>query len=136
MKVTTNLPTTFVVVVLGSMWVGRQFVDEDAVLEVERAVRNDWIGSKLARDATDEEIAAFRAEQGDELDDLDEQRAALEAEIAQLQERKTELGGDLKALESDLEEFGKQRDTLTDEIKALEAAKVEAAKPATAKVAK
>jgi septal ring factor EnvC (AmiA/AmiB activator) len=114
MKVTTNLPTTFVVVVLGSMWVGPQFVAEDTVLEVERAVRNDWIGSKLARDATDEEVAEFRAEQGDELDDLDEQRAALETEIATLE---------------------KQRDTLTAEITALEAAKVEAAKPVTAKAA-
>jgi hypothetical protein len=34
-------------------------------LAVDRAVRNDWIGSKLARDATDEEVEKFRAEEAE-----------------------------------------------------------------------
>lgn len=113
MKVTNNLPTSFVVVVLGSMWVGPQFVDEGEVLEVERAVRNDWIGSKLARDATDEEVAAFRADQDDDTEFLETDRReliaeikagaaeklALEGEIEQLQARKTELAGEVAELE-------------------------------------
>jgi len=132
-----QLPTSYIVVTLLGLSVHGEFVPAETTLEVDRALRNDWIGSKLARDATDEEVAAYRAEQGDDgLDDLDEQRTALEAEIERLQARKNELAGDLKALESDLEEFGKQRDELTEEVKeltaevaALEKAKAAAAEP-------
>lgn len=125
-----QLPTSYIVVTLLGLSVHGEFVPAETTLEVDRALRNDWIGSKLARDATDEEVAAYRAEQGDEgLDDLDEQRTALEAEIERLQARKNELAGDLKALESDLEEFGKQRDELTAEVAALEKAKAAAAEP-------
>lgn len=147
MKAANNLPTSFVVVVLGSIWVGPQFIKEDTVLEVERAVRNDWIGSKLARDATDEEVAAYRADQDDGFDDSLEtdrreliaeikaavsQQRALEAELEALQDRKNELAGDLQALESDVAELGKQKDTLTGEIAELEKAKAAAEKPVTA----
>lgn len=126
-----QLPTSYIVVTLLGLSVHGEFVPAETTLEVDRALRNDWIGSKLARDATDEEVAAYRAEQGDDgLDDLDEQRTALEAEIERLQERKNELAGDLKALESDLEEFGKRRDELTAEVAALEKAKAAAAEPA------
>lgn len=125
-----QLPTSYIVVTLLGLSVHGEFVPAETTLEVDRALRNDWIGSKLARDATDEEVAAYRAEQGDDgLDDLDEQRTSLEAEIERLQARKNELAGDLKALESDLEEFGKQRDELTAEVAALEKAKAAAAEP-------
>lgn len=151
MKVANNLPTSFVVVVLGSMWVGPQFVDEGAVLEVERAVRNDWIGSKLARDATDEEVAAYRADQDDGTDEWLEtdrreliaeikagasEKIALEAEIEALQARKNELAGDLTALESAVTELGKQKDTLAGEVETLEARKAAAEKPAAKATAK
>ncbi len=130
MKVTNNLPTSFVVVALGSMWAAQQFVEEGAVLEVERAVRNDWIGSKLARDATDDEVAAYRAEQGDDsLDDLDEQRHALESEVGRLQQQKNEL---FDSLESDLEKrqaLIDERAELIAEIAELEKAKAAAAEP-------
>lgn len=126
-----QLPTSYIVVTLLGLSVHGEFVPAETTLEVDRALRNDWIGSKLARDATDEEVAAYRAEQGDDgLDDLDEQRTALEAEIERLQDRKNELAGDLKALESDLEEFGKRRDALTAEVAELEKAKAAAAEPA------
>lgn len=127
-----QLPTSYIVVTLLGLSVHGEFVPAETTLEVDRALRNDWIGSKLARDATDEEVAAYRAEQGDDgLDDLDEQRTALEAEIERLQDRKNELAGDLKALESDLEEFGKRRDALTAEVAELEKAKAAAEKPVT-----
>lgn len=125
-----QLPTSYIVVTLLGLSVHGEFVPAETTLEVDRALRNDWIGSKLARDATDEEVAAYRAEQGDDgLDDLDEQRTALEAEIERLQDRKNELAGDLKALESDLEEFGKRRDALTAEVAELEKAKAAGAEP-------
>lgn len=133
-----QLPTSYIVVTLLGLSVHGEFVPAETTLEVDRALRNDWIGSKLARDATDEEVAAYRAEQGgdglDGLDGLDEQRTTLEAEIERLQARKNELAGDLKALESDLEEFGKQRDELTEEVKELtaEVAALEKAKAAGA----
>lgn len=127
-----QLPTSYIVVTLLGLSVHGEFVPAETTLEVDRALRNDWIGSRLARDATDEEVAAYRAEQGDDgLDDLDEQRTALEAEIERLQDRKNELAGDLKAQESDLEEFGKRRDALTAEVAELEKAKAAAEKPVT-----
>lgn len=126
-----QLPTSYIVVTLLGLSVHGEFVPAETTLEVDRALRNDWIGSKLARDATDEEVAAYRVEQGaDGLDDLDEQRTTLEAEIERLQARKNELAGDLKALESDLEEFGKRRDALTAEVAELEKTKAAAAEPA------
>lgn len=127
-----QLPTSYIVVTLLGLSVHGEFVPAETTLEVDRALRNDWIGSKLARDATDEEVAAYRVEQGDDgLDDLDEQRTTLEAEIERLQARKNELAGDLKVLESDLEEFGKRRDVLTAEVAELEKAKAAAEKPVT-----
>jgi chromosome segregation ATPase len=128
-----QLPTSYIVVTLLGLSVHGEFVPAETTLEVDRALRNDWIGSKLARDATDEEVAAYRAEQGDDgLDDLDEQRTTLEAEIERLQARKNELAGELKALESDLEEFGKRRDALTAEVAELEKVKAAGAEPAAA----
>ncbi len=95
-----QLPTSYIVVTLLGLSVHGEFVPAETTLEVDRALRNDWIGSKLARDATDEEVAAYRVEQGDDgLDDLDEQRTALEAEIERLQDRKNELTAEVAALE-------------------------------------
>lgn len=134
-----QLPTSYIVVTLLGLSVHGEFVEAATTLEVDRALRNDWIGSKLARDATDEEVAAYRAEQGDDevaevisvqVQELARKKGDLEDEIAALQERKNELAGDLKALESDLEEGGKKLDELTAEVAALEKAKAAAAEPA------
>ncbi|WP_191864359.1 hypothetical protein [Pseudomonas viridiflava] len=51
----------FIVVLLDNLWVGGEYVEAGEVLQVDRAVRNDWIGSKLARDANDEEVEEYRA---------------------------------------------------------------------------
>lgn len=130
MKAANKLPTSFVVVVLGSMWVGPQFVDEGAVLEVERAVRNDWIGSKLARDATDEEVAAYRADQDDGTDEwLETDRRELIAEIKA-------GAAEVVALEAEIEALQGRKTELTAEIAELEKAKAAAAEPATKPAAK
>lgn len=65
MQVTTSVPTGFVVVLIDDLWISGELVDKGEVLAVDRAVRNDWIGSKLARDATDEEVEKFRAEEAE-----------------------------------------------------------------------
>lgn len=65
MQVTTSLPTSFVVVLLDDLWIGGELVDKGEALAVDRAVRNDWIGSKLARDANDEEVEQYRAEEAE-----------------------------------------------------------------------
>lgn len=130
MKTTNQLPTTFVVVALGSMWVGSQLITKDEVLEVDRAVRNDWIGSKLARDATDEEIEVYRSEQGAVEDDshLEDARAALIEEIKALDLERTALEKKRDELQGELETLGPQRDALKAEVAALEKAKAAAAK--------
>lgn len=137
MKAANNLPTSFVVVVLGSMWVGPQFVDEGAVLEVERAVRNDWIGSKLARDATDEEVAAYRADQDDGTGEwLETDRSELIEEIKTLAAEKADLAAERDTLQAAVAELGKQKDTLAGEVETLEARKAAAEKPAAKATAK
>lgn len=57
------LAVGFIVVLLDDLFVGGELINKGEPVEVERAVRNDWIGSKLARDATDAEVAAYRAEE-------------------------------------------------------------------------
>lgn len=130
MKTTNQLPTTFVVVALGSMWVGPQLITKDEVLEVDRAVRNDWIGSKLARDATDAEIEAYRSEQGavEDDSDLEGDRAALIEEIKALALERTTLEEKRDELQGELGALGTQRDALKVEVAALEKAKAAAAK--------
>lgn len=63
MTVTTTLPSGFVVVLLDDLFVSGELIDKGETLQVDRAIRNDWIGSKLARDATQEELEAYRAEE-------------------------------------------------------------------------
>lgn len=67
MQVATMLPTSFVVVLLDDLWISGELVDKGETLAVERAVRNDWVGSKLARDATDAELEVYRAEEAEAL---------------------------------------------------------------------
>lgn len=145
---TAQLSTIFVVLLTDILLQG-DWVHADTVIEVERSLRNDWKGSGICRDATEEEIADAITDQPTVSDVIDEkitalarQRGDLEDEIAGLQDRKTELAGDLKALESDVEEYGKRRDTLqgevddlvgkqktlADEVAALEKAKAKVAK--------
>ncbi|MFG9891758.1 hypothetical protein ACG3PV_32075, partial [Pseudomonas aeruginosa] len=77
---TTTQARTALVVLLTDLTVHGDVIPVDTVLEVERAIRNDWFGSKLCRDATPEEIAEYRAQEG-AADDFD---AQLQADQAQL----------------------------------------------------
>lgn len=55
------LAVGFIVVLLDDLFVSGDLIDKGEIVQVDRAVRNDWVGSKLARDATDEEVEAYRA---------------------------------------------------------------------------
>lgn len=63
MNTVTSVPTSFVVVLLDDLWIGEELVAKGTAVPVDRALRNDWVGSKLARDANDEELEQFRAEE-------------------------------------------------------------------------
>ncbi|MFG0552149.1 hypothetical protein [Pseudomonas sp. yb_9] len=63
MNTASNIPTSFVVVLLDDLWISDELVDKGTAVPVDRALRNDWVGSKMARDATDEELEQFRAEE-------------------------------------------------------------------------
>lgn len=77
MNTVKSVPTSFVVVLLDDLWIGDELVEKGTAVPVDRPLRNDWVGSKMARDATDEELEEFRAE---ELEAAAE--AAVEAEKA------------------------------------------------------
>ncbi|HFZ2546506.1 TPA: hypothetical protein ACIJ26_005428 [Pseudomonas aeruginosa] len=129
--------TAFVVLLTDIMQHG-DLIPADTTLEVEKRLADQWKGSKIARAATDEEIAEYQGDAAeaeallDDVDALSGQKRALEVELEKLQERKTELAGDLQALESDVADLGKQKETLAAEVKELEAAKAAAEKPAKA----
>lgn len=80
MTATSSLPSDFVVVLLDDLWIAGDLVPKGESLAVDRALRNDWYGSKLARDATDEEITAYR--------DAEAEAAAEEAKAAAAEAKK------------------------------------------------
>lgn len=117
---------TYIVVLLTDMMLQGDPVHEGTVLEVEKSVRDDWRGSRLARDATEKEIEEYRLEQGavevigDDIDALARQRGDLEDEVAVLEQSKGQMA-------TELQQLTEQRDKLAEEVTALEA-KVKAAK--------
>lgn len=133
--------TAFIVLLTDIMQHG-DLILVGTTLEVEKRLADQWKGSKIARAATDEEIAEYQGDAAeaeallDDVDALTDQKRGLELELEKLQERKTELAGDLQALESDVADLGKQKETLAGEVKQLEAAKAAAEKPVTAAKAK
>lgn len=74
---TNTLPTGFVVVLLDDLFFGGDMIEKGESVQVDRSVRNDLVGSKTARDATDDELEQYRA---DELEAAAEAAAAEEAE--------------------------------------------------------
>ena len=70
------LAVGFIVILLDDLWVRGELIDKGEAVQVDRAVRNDWIGSKLARDATDEEVAAYRAAEAEAAADAAAEAAA------------------------------------------------------------
>lgn len=134
----TTQARTALVVLLTDLTVHGDVIPENTTLEVERAIRNDWFGSKLCRDATEKEIAEYRAQEGgadgyDEQLQLDQAQliadieakkgdlVTLQASVEQLTEQRT-------TLQAEVDDLGKQKKTLADEVAALEKAKAAAAK--------
>ena len=132
-----QVATAFVVLLTDIMQHG-DLIPAETTLEVEKRLADQWKGSKIARAATDEEIAEYQGDVAeaeallDDVDALAGQKRALEVDLEKLQERKNELAGDLQALESDVADLGKKKETLGAEVKALEAAKAAAEKPVAA----
>ncbi|EOJ3048142.1 hypothetical protein ACWYIM_005814 [Pseudomonas aeruginosa] len=134
----TTQARTALVVLLTDLTVHGDVIPENTTLEVERAIRNDWFGSKLCRDATEKEIAEYRAQEG-AADDFD---AQLQADQAQLLADIEAKKGDLVTLQTSVEQLtqqrtdlqaevddlGKQKKALADEVAALEKAKKAASK--------
>lgn len=134
----TTQARTVLVVLLTDLTVHGDVIPEKTTLEVERAIRNDWFGSKLCRDATEKEIAEYRAQEGgadgyDEQLQLDQAQliadieakkgdlVTLQASVEQLTEQRT-------TLQAEVDDLGKQKKALADEVAALEKAKASAAK--------
>lgn len=136
----------YVVVVLHEFWrKGLAMpVPVDTVLEVTRAERNALVSGGVARDATDEEVSAFRGVlQADEVPpDETEAIAALAAAQAQLSAMEVtadELQTQVDDLTKQNAELSKELDELDTEIEQLKAANAVQAKAleaATAKAAK
>lgn len=129
----TTQMRTAIVVLLTDLTVHGDVIPEKTVLEVERSIRNDWFGSKLCRDATDEEIVEYRGQE-QAADGFDEQlqldQAQLLADIeakkgdlATLQESVEQLTEARTGLQAEVEDLGKQKKALADEVAALEKAK-------------
>lgn len=77
---TNTLPAGFVVVLLDDLFFGGDMIEKGEAVQVDRSVRNDLVGSKTARDATDDEVEQYRA---DEAEAAAEAAAADEAEAAE-----------------------------------------------------
>jgi len=111
---------TYIVVLLTDMMLQGDAIHEGTVLEVEKAVRDDWRGSRLARDATEQEVEQYRLDQGaveligDDVEALARQRGDLEDEVAVLEQSKGQVTAELQQLTE-------QRDKLAEEVTALEA---------------
>lgn len=132
----------FIIVTLTDMMLHGDVVPEGTMLEVERGLRDDWRGSRLARDATAEEIADYRLEQGtadlisDDIQELGRQRGDLKDELYDLGQSKGVLAGEIEGLgvqrtelSDELDQLAAKREALTAEVEALEAkAKKAAAK--------
>lgn len=129
----TTQMRTAIVVLLTDLTVHGDVIPEKTVIEVERSIRNDWFGSKLCRDATDEEIAEYRGQEHaadgfDEQLQLDQAQllADIEAkkgDLATLQESVEQLTEARTGLQAEVEDLGKQKKALADEVAALEKAK-------------
>lgn len=136
-----QVATAFVVLLTDIMQHG-DLIPADTTLEVEKRLADQWKGSKIARAATDEEIAEYQGDAAeadallDDVEGLAEQKRYLEGEIERLQGRKNVLAADLQSLEGVIAHLNEQKETLDAEVKKLEAAKAAAEKPATKAAAK
>lgn len=115
-----------VVVLLMDLMVTGELIKADSVLGVDRALRNDWVGSKLARDATAEEAAEYLDNDSAELDAALADLHAVNDDIADAQQRRTELTAEIEAAEQTLGELREAITQATAELAELDAKKAAA----------
>lgn len=121
--------TTAFVVLLTDLLLYGDWVHEGTTLEVERAIRNDWKGSGMCRDATDDEIAEYRAESGEGGGDDDRSTTA---DLAATQAQLKALEAERETLQGQVDTLTGERDALRTELDALKAKSGKGAKPAPA----
>lgn len=121
--------TTAFVVLLTDLLLYGDWVHEGTTLEVERAIRNDWKGSGMCRDATDEEIAEYRAGSGEGGGDDDRSTTA---DLAATQAQLKALEAEREALQGQVDALTGERDALRTELEALKAKGAKGSKPAPA----
>lgn len=121
--------TTAFVVLLTDLLLYGDWVHEGTTLEVERAIRNDWKGSGMCRDATDEEIAEYRAESGEGGGDDDRSTTA---DLAATQAQLKALEAERETLQGQVDTLTGERDALRTELDAIKAKGAKGSKPAPA----
>lgn len=132
-----NKQVTFLMVTLIALSIHGEPVAAGEPIEVDRATRADWKGSKLARDATEQEIAEYYAELGgdedaDLADSISAQRETqkrLAAEIGEQIEFVKKSNVTIAEIKDELEALTAKRDKLAEEVARLEKAKAAAAEP-------
>lgn len=121
-----TLALGYLVVVLHEFW--RQGVDRPVavgtVLEVTRAERNNLVAGQVARDATDEEVAAHRGVPLGEEGPLDANEtiaalAAAQAQLIALEAAASALQGQVEELTQKNAELNKELDELDTELEQL-----------------
>jgi len=122
--------TTFLVVTLICLSISGEMVAAGTSIEVDRGTRADWLGSKLARDATEDEIAEYYGEQdGDEeTERLAAEVKALEAARDSLRTEIEQLGQDFDAKSAEVKQLTADRDALQAELAKASEPKAKAAK--------
>lgn len=129
-----KLAVGYLIVVLHEFWADRTLIQVGRVLEVERPLRNELVGSGVARDATDEEIAAYRDDQAPSGEGGDDDRptaadlAAAKAQLEAVEAERDALQDQAKALEGQVGTLTSERDTLRAELDALKAKPAKATK--------
>lgn len=131
-----GLITTYLVVLLRHVFAGGLGYDTGTRLEVSRQDRCNMLAAGVARDASDEEIAVYRAETGQGGTETDDEVAAA------LDAAKTELatvGAARDALQTQVETLTQANGELSkavEELRATNATQAKALEAATKKAAK
>lgn len=124
-----SLAVGYLIVVLHEFWDGTDLIEVGKTLDVSRKVRNDLVGGQVARDATDEEIAAYRSGSTAAEEGGDDDRAtiaaldAAQAELGQVAAARVALQEKVAELEGQVGTLTTERDALRTELEALKAKK-------------
>lgn len=122
-----TLAVGYLIVVMHEFWSpsSTKLVPVGTTFEVSRQIRNDLVGAQVARDATDEEIAAYRSGSTAAEEGGDDDRAtiaaldAAQAELGQVAAARDALQKKVTQLEDEVESLTVGRETLISERDAL-----------------